>query len=338
MFKSSILLFLLIISYLSSRKFCKIAKAYGMLDVPNSRSAHKIATPRAGGVIFAGLWICVFLAHVMFGIVSSDIAWQILPSVIVITGIGFLEDFRGVSIKARLLAQIFAATLFLYMVGGDYSLHFGKYEVYLSFLWFPCCGLLIVWSVNLFNFMDGLDAFAAIEAIFLLSIGGVFFAWGGGHELAFLCWSLVVLLVGFSILNKPIAKVFMGDVGSYFLGFLIAVLAIIGDIYYRIPISLWLISYSLFWFDATVTLMWRIATGEEWYHSHNMHAYQILHHKLGWSQNKVLLGASLVNIVLAMIAIWVMFNPGNTLFGFGLALSLLSIIYYKIHKTKQQFH
>jgi Fuc2NAc and GlcNAc transferase len=119
-----------------------------------------------------------------------------------------------------------------------------------------------------------------------------------------MAWALAAAVAGFLVWNWPRARIFMGDGGSGFLGFLIAVFAIAGEVWFGVPALVWIILYGVFWFDATVTLVRRIARGEQWYAAHRSHAYQRLHHGLGWSHGRVLGGVIVLNSLLTAIAWW----------------------------------
>lgn len=127
----------------------------------------------------------------------------------------------------------------------------------------------------------------------------------------------------------------MGDCGSYFLGFLIAMFALIGNIKFNISLLPWLMVYSVFWFDATITLGIRFLSGEKWYQSHRSHAYQILHHQLGWTHQKVLIVSTLLNFVLLGFALFSLYSPvfAWPLFALNIIL-ILSFLYLNIVRKK----
>jgi len=314
----------------------------GMLDEPGPRSSHIAPTPRGGGVIFFFGWLLllVLLHHYRM----LDPHYLLLFSPAVIVGLaGFWEDHKGLSAKARFAIQCLcaAASLHLLSEGGD-ILGFGV----LLQEWLPYpvpieaafAGLIfiMVWMVNLYNFMDGSDGMAAQQGMFIFTMGGLFLYHAQGYELAVVSWGLVALLGGFLIWNWPVAQVFMGDCGSYFLGFLVSVFALISYQYFQIPLTAWIILTSLFWFDATLTLVRRMLAGEKWYQAHRSHAYQrMLQH--GWSHRKVLISAMLVNVVLSSLAFICVYDPRLQAFAFAGALILLTCLYLMVEATKPMF-
>jgi Fuc2NAc and GlcNAc transferase len=137
--------------------------------------------------------------------------------------------------------------------------------------------LAVIWGINLFNFMDGIDGLAATEAIFIAGAAALF-NWKAGGSLgataAMLC--LMTACAGFLVLNWSPASIFMGDVGSGFLGITLVLLAVLISETSRIPIQVWPILGGVFVVDATVTLLRRILRGDKWSEAHRTHAYQHL--------------------------------------------------------------
>jgi Fuc2NAc and GlcNAc transferase len=195
-------------------------------------------------------------------------------------------------------------------------------------IWFSC-----LWSINLFNFMDGLDGLATMEALFFLIMAALFFALKGQY---FLCQSslcLSAVLLGFLLWNWPQARIFMGDSGSYFLGLVIAVFAWLG--YFKANISLWIwgILYGVFITDATLTLCRRIWRRERIMRAHRQHAFQRLH-QAGFSHVQVLGCVAMLNTLLAGIAITVYYYPALTLIGASIAILLLLGAYYWVERIR----
>jgi Fuc2NAc and GlcNAc transferase len=133
----------------------------------------------------------------------------------------------------------------------------------------------IVWALNLFNFMDGIDGIAASQAIFMAGAGAVL-AILSGMSVSTSAAALVVAAasLGFLVWNWPPARIFMGDVGSGFLGFVLAVLALAALRERAVMLPVWLILSGVFVIDATVTLLRRVARRERVYEAHRSHAYQ----------------------------------------------------------------
>jgi Fuc2NAc and GlcNAc transferase len=189
---------------------------------------------------------------------------------------------------------------------------------------------------NLFNFMDGSDGMAAQEALYFFTIGGYFLFQHQAIELAALSWGLSALLAGFLVWNWPVARIFMGDSGSYFLGFSIAMFAIIGHKYFQISLVVWGILTSLFWFDATVTLIRRILNRDQWRKPHRLHAYQRLI-QYGWSHQTVLILAICINALLSGLAYFAFQQPQLEMFSFYIALIVLTLLYLFVEFMKPMY-
>ncbi len=155
----------------------------GMLDKPNSRSSHSTPTPRGGGFVFFLGWVSLLGVLYYYGYIQESLLWLFSP-VIGIGILGFIEDRKGLSWSTRFIIQAILATgaLFLLYEGGE--LLQSRLPIFLPL---PLCFALlvaaIVWMVNLFNFMDGTDGYAAVEAIFVFGIGGGFLYQMGAIDL-----------------------------------------------------------------------------------------------------------------------------------------------------------
>ena len=191
--------------------------------------------------------------------------------------IGLIDDRRPQSPTIRFGVHLVAAVYVLNTVGGiaEHTLgHWGLRGVWIGNL---LAVIFIVWATNLFNFMDGIDGIAASEAIFVLSAGAWINWLGGGNPgLTPVMLCLAACCLGFLRWNWPPARIFMGDVGSGFLGFSIAVLGLAASKKSTIPIEVWGILGGVFLVDATLTLLRRFARGDRWFEAHRMHAYQRL--------------------------------------------------------------
>lgn len=128
----------------------------------------------------------------------------------------------------------------------------------------------------------------------------------------------------------------MGDAGSYFLGFFIAALALLGERFLNVPLLLWVILYGVFWFDATATLLRRIAAGERWYAGHRSHAYQRLQ-QAGFSHGGVSGLTAVMNVVLTALATAAFFNRGWLPACFAAAVAILSLVYLLVEKRRPMF-
>jgi Fuc2NAc and GlcNAc transferase len=274
--------------------FRRIALKRGMLDVPSARSSHATATPRGGGVVI----VLVTLAAAATGLTgrSADMAatlsW-LLGGALVGTA-GFLDDLHGLSAPKRLIFHVLACIPLLIITGGPTLLPWHGGFVQLGALGWLVGALAIVWSINLFNFMDGIDGLAASQAVFVAG-SAAFLASGPSTTLLPLV-ALVGATAGFLVWNFPPAKIFMGDVGSGFIGFAIAAGALLTAHQGLLSVWTWIILHGLFIADATVTVLVRLFQGQHLSEAHSLHLYQRLARRRR-SHRIVTLGALALNLL-----------------------------------------
>lgn len=263
-----------------------------VLDVPNDRSMHKVPTPRGGGIgIVAGFLIPAL------GIMFTNSWTYILVSPLLVGGvpvaaIGWLDDHRHVSPKWRALVHL--GSCFLAFAMFSFLTH--DFDFFLdarNCLWLGLVTIGGAYFLNLFNFMDGLDGLAGSEAAFVGIVAAgllkghsrledkvflfdnpTYQGVGLQQSLCGLAGLLGFCCVGFLVWNWPPAKIFMGDVGSGFIGFALAFFALSQT--YSAPKSIWvwLILLAVFLVDGTYTLLVRFLTRQKWYEAHSLHAFQ----------------------------------------------------------------
>jgi Fuc2NAc and GlcNAc transferase len=281
----------------------RVALARGMVDVPNARSSHQSAVPRGGGLAIALVASLAVMALAVGGAVSRGVALALLIPGAVVAAIGWVDDLRGLPAAARLGAHLVAASAALALVGG-----WGP-------AWLPpgsigwwllqaATVVGIAWSINLYNFMDGIDGIAGAEAVYL---GGSGFLLLSGalveSELAAVSLVLAACALGFLAWNWPPARIFMGDAGSGYLGFAFAALAVASAHSDPVMILAWLILAGSFFVDALVTLARRLLRGERLHEAHRIHAYQWLARRFG-SHAPVTLLYGAVNVFWLLPMAW----------------------------------
>ncbi|MBI5636693.1 MAG: glycosyltransferase family 4 protein [Nitrospinae bacterium] len=307
-----------------------------LMDIPNDRSSHTVSTPRGGGIVFVAVWAALMAALAGGGLIPSGVALTLLPPALFAAAIGFADDLLTLPATMRFVLQIAAALLFLQGIGGYPAIQMGPWHLDVGIAGGIFAVLWIVWSINLFNFMDGVDGIASVEAMMVLAAGGFFLAAGGGAMYGAAAFWAATAVTGFLVWNLSKARIFMGDAGSYFLGFFIAALALLGERFFNVPLLLWVILYGVFWFDATATLLRRAAAGERWYAGHRSHAYQRLQ-QAGFSHATVSGLTATVNIVLIALATAAFFNRGWLLACFAAAVAVLSLAYFLVEKRRPMF-
>lgn len=264
------------ISWRLARLIRCYALSHNLIDIPNSRSSHSTPTPRGGGVAF----IISFLLLTPILTVADDlplpIVWVFLGGGIWIAIIGFSDDHRHVAARWRLLAHFIGAAWVLFWLGGFPPLLVLGFTIDLGWLGHILGAVYLVWLLNLYNFMDGIDGIACIEAITVCMGAALLSAL---QNLPQSIWLPPLLLassvLGFLFLNFPPAKIFMGDVGSSFLGLIVGGLSIQAAWISPQMLWVWIILLGVFIVDATFTLFHRLIKGEKIYIAHRSHAYQI---------------------------------------------------------------
>lgn len=267
-----VLLVSFLISWAGSAVMRRYALSRAMLDMPNARSSHVVPTPRGGGVAFvfsflAGLLILDFLDN---SELSFNFALAVGGFIVALTG--FLDDRGHLTILVKLFWHFVAAVIALAALSGQVIPLVDVEHVHWSTFGYILGVIVLVWSINLYNFMDGIDGLAISEAIFLALAGALMIRIAGGREIEALL--LAAVCTGFAFLNWPPAKLFMGDAGSGFLGLIYAVIALHAMFTLQTTLWPWLILPGVFVVDATFTLLRRMLTKQRWYEAHCSHAYQ----------------------------------------------------------------
>ncbi len=256
------------------RRYCL---THGLLDVPNARSSHQVATPRGGGLAIV---IAVTLGLLLLrwtGAIGDALLLALGGGGTAVAAVGYWDDRYRLPARLRLAVHVLAALWALVCLGGLPPLVFADREIDLGWTGNVLALLGIVWTLNLFNFMDGIDGIAASEALFVV-LGAVIASVLTGHSNDIAAAALVIgaACLGFLPWNWAPARIFMGDVASGYLGFLIAVMALAHAGEDHAAIWVWLILGAAFFADATVTLVRRALRGERLHEAHRSHAYQWL--------------------------------------------------------------
>ncbi|MEW8027582.1 MAG: glycosyltransferase family 4 protein [Candidatus Thiodiazotropha sp.] len=275
---------MIVLSFLLSLGLTGLARFYalrrGLMDRPNNRSSHLVETPRGGGIAFVLVYLAL-LAGAMISSFSTDDLDDKLHLTLLLGGglvvvIGYIDDHRHVSPMIRFVVHLIAAVVAVTL------LQIPAIDLWpglsLGGWWLDTLIVIgLVWLLNLYNFMDGIDGIASLQGITVLC-GAVFVLILDHADSEASGWLLILAacIAGFLIWNWPPAKIFMGDAGSGFIGYALGVFAIYTANAYPISLWSWLILLGLFVVDATWTLGVRMANGEKWYRPHAKHAYQHL--------------------------------------------------------------
>lgn len=245
-----------------------------LIAQPNGRSSHAAPTPSGGGI---GIVMAGFGAGVVLALRGGAGYWPILLFSALIAGMGLRDDIRPLPQSPRLAIQGVACAALLVLLDpmGDQAPW-----LLLGFLW-----LASVWWINLFNFMDGIDGIAGSQAVFMLGTAAAL-GWATQEDIVASptwIWMLAIgaAALGFLTHNWAPARIFMGDVGSTYLAFMILALALLSIHEGWLNLAFWTILAAAFAADATVTLLRRLLTGQRWREAHRSHAYQRLARRWG---------------------------------------------------------
>jgi len=247
----------------------------GLVDVPNVRSSHDVPMPRGGGIgIVAGVVAGVLVLAVL-GIRPNTETLIILAGGICIAAVGAIDDWRSLHAGYRLLLQAVIAVLVVIALGPVNRLPLpSPLDISIGWLAIPFTVLWLVTVTNFFNFMDGIDGLAASQAV-ASCVGVALAAWSSGST------QLAVVLgasaLGFLVLNRPPARIFLGDTGSTLLGFAVAAVPLLAPAGGRSAALLAVaVGLSLFLLDPLETLVRLARSGHKIGQAHRSHSYQLL--------------------------------------------------------------
>ena len=284
-----IYIFLFLLSFALTYFIKEHAIKNSLLAEVNERSSHTTPVPHGGGIAIALTWF-LGLTYLFFSQEINQNLYYALMTGIIISVISYIDDRVELSAKFRLGAQALVAFLGLYFLGGFEKLDLFFFAIDNQLIINLFAFFMIIWFINLYNFLDGIDGYAGSEAIFLGVAGYILF--GGLHFLI-----LIAAVLGFLVWNWHKAKIFMGDVGSTLLGYNVAIFTIYYANQEVMNFWIWIVLFGLFWFDATLTLFRRYRNKEKLSQAHKKHAYQRLTQG-GWSHSKVVIYSIGVNFVL----------------------------------------
>jgi Fuc2NAc and GlcNAc transferase len=269
-----------------------------LLDVPNERSSHDRPVPRVGGLSI----VLVVLAGVLaFGLLIEEQPvswfWMIFVSGTMIVAVGLLDDLFGMRKRVRIFVHILAAIVIVLYIGARLEIVFPEA---LALTGAPAIALIVlyvVWNINSYNFMDGIDGLAGGHAVYVGLAAGGFALYNGAWLLAAVYGLIVAASLGYLRHNWHPAKVFMGDLCSGFLGITFAITSLWGNLDNSVPLTAFLILMAYFYVDSGWTTLRRMLAGENFTQPHRDFAF---HHAIraGHSHSKV------TTIILLVELLW----------------------------------
>lgn len=310
------LVFAAFIGGISSLLTAILIRRLRIFDIPNERSSHSSPTPRGGGLaIVVGFLIGVSLIQIIGTTVPirSQYFWGFMFSLFLIAGVSFYDDIQHRGFKVKLGTQL--VSILIVMAAGnviDVIRLPWLGEVQAFIVLYPLTLVWLLGLTNAYNFMDGLDGMAASTAV----VASVFFSYiafrEGSHFAYLVSLALGAATMGFLVFNWSPAKIFMGDVGSTFLGFAFATLAIVAARYDHSHTSLFVMPLLLFHFifDSIFTLIRRLGNGDNVFQGHRTHLYQLMN-RLGYSHKAVASIYAGLAVSQGLAAIWMVGLPGE---------------------------
>jgi UDP-N-acetylmuramyl pentapeptide phosphotransferase/UDP-N-acetylglucosamine-1-phosphate transferase len=301
------------------------------LAKPNARSSHRIPTPQGAGIAVVAATLIAAAAVIAFGgAVDTRIPVAVFAATLFIAAVGFADDLRSIPVVPRLLLQGLAVATVIFTAPENLRIAA------------PCPlwlerGLLLLaglWFVNLVNFMDGLDLMTVAEAV---PITGalVLLGWLGELPLSttITAAALFGAMLGFAPFNRPVAKIFLGDVGSLPIGLLVGWCLLQLAWHQQFAAALLLPLYYLA--DATATLLRRMARREPFWTAHRTHFYQRATDN-GFSVSRVVSEVFLLNILLAALAIGSVITSSAAITGVLLVAGGIATAYLMYRFSRRQ--
>ena len=297
----TVVLITLLLSAALCGVYLLLARRWRILDTPNERSSHQQPTPHGGGVPL----LLAFAAGLLLAALWRG-AWDggfitLAVAALFLMLLGVIDDLRGLSVRLRfavysLLCLLVATTLLSPVLSHEPADSIVRGVVLVAL-----AAMAMLWSLNLYNFMDGIDGIAATQCVVACCSAALLACWGGTGDgsYALFCLLLAASHLGFLIWNWPPARLFMGDAGSVPTGFLLAGLALLGAVQGQLNPLCWLVLLAGFVTDASWTLVWRIVSGQPFTQPHRLHAYQRLSRR--WGSH-----LAVDMLLLALNALWLM--------------------------------
>ncbi|MDP9781246.1 MraY family glycosyltransferase [Pseudomonas fluorescens] len=292
-----------VVSLLMTAGLRRYALARSIIDIPNARSSHSIPTPRGGGVAIVVAFLLTLPLLGQLGLVQLHYLIALGGAGALVAIVGFMDDHGHIAARWRLLGHFSAAVWALAWLEGLAPLDLFGVSVDLSWIGHALAAFYLVWILNLYNFMDGIDGIASIEAVLACLGASALYVLSGFSDLIWPPLVLAAAVLGFLFWNFPPAKIFMGDAGSGFLGIALGIMSLQAAWVSPPLFWAWLILLGVFIVDATVTLIRRFLRGDKVYEAHRSHAYQFASRRYG-RHRPVTLAVAAINVLWLFPLAW----------------------------------
>jgi len=266
--------FAFVASVIGLHLYIKVAQRNKIISSPNFRTLHLSDAITGGGVVFSLVFFSTISYFWLIGFLTDKLFFVLGIGGFFATLLGFLDDLFSVSAIKK---------LFFHTILSAWSIYWLELGTFLDIDWIPhnvsigLSLLFLVWMINAYNFIDGIDGLAISGATFIS--GGlilIMIITNNSSELTIIYFSLLACALAFMIFNWPPARIFMGDSGSIFLGYIIGTLFLLTIKRGDITVWTWLVIFGYFFADTTVTQLMRLLLVKKWYNAHRSHAYQNL--------------------------------------------------------------
>ncbi|MBS0557248.1 MAG: glycosyl transferase family 4 [Proteobacteria bacterium] len=289
------------------------ARRRALIDLPGRRRSHSVPTPRGAGI---GIVVSALVGIVAFSLLAPHLGspLRLCIALALVAAVGWIDDHRPLPAILRLAVHCLAVAIFLQpLLASLFAMSSPAPQLDTAF--WPSLGILAllgfvgVWSINLHNFMDGINGILAMQAIFVLVAMAVLCQRYAINAHAFQITLWAAAVAGFLPFNFPRARAFMGDVGSGSVGFLIAVAAIWQNSSPYTAACSGIVATSAFVADASCTLSSRMLCGRPWYRAHREHLYQWMT-RAGMSHVRVVTWYMAWNLlIVAPVLYWMNLRP-----------------------------
>ena len=330
---------LLIISIIITRLMISYVR---IMDIPNDRSSHSKAIPKSGGIAIVVTFVLGMFAIYYIGTVTHInyiLFFGFTFSALLIAIVSLFDDINYKSFVIKLGSHFVAASILIAFGIIITDIHLPFWGFIESFwIMYPMTLLWVIGLTNSFNFMDGLDGLSGGTAVIVSLFFGYITLMQGSIFTYIICYTIIAGSLGFLVFNFPPARIFMGDVGSGFLGFVFAAIAILASNHDHSHTSFFVMPLLLFnfIFDTFFTFIRRFLNGDNISQAHKTHLYQLLN-QLGFSHKKVTLIHYMMSISQGIGAIILISIPGEKRLLVFMPFLVFQIIYcFLIIKSSKQ--
>jgi Fuc2NAc and GlcNAc transferase len=316
-----------VVSYFGVILYIRVAISSDIVATPNFRNLHTRPIPVGGGIVFSFVFVFSLFFLWWLNQISDDLFWALAVGGSLTALFGFLDDLKDIRASIKLVAQFFLSGWLLFWVDGGPLLSIDWIPVLVAI---PVTALFLIWMINAYNFMDGIDGMAVSGAVFVSGAIALVLLLSNGESEFFSVFILFLASIStFLLFNWSPASIFMGDSGSAFIGYIFGSLILFTVMSGDISIWTWLIVFAYFFADTTVTQLMRIILVKKWYLPHRSHAYQNFA-RISGSHLKVTGGVVMYNVVWILpLTIWSVMKPEMAIFAVVLAIAPSLVFAFK---------